>query len=156
MITLRDNGMITFGFIQRLHALVKKFPERYEEYAMLYPEAFKKVDITKDVEFKFYVHGSSFMTLLLFDGKKEFGEMKPFKEKHLIVQQRQLSDLVKKSEIEEKTIHSMAFALIDGYKVEFSSVGQYGFKLYRYGEKRDVVDLEFDPAAHKDRIKEKS
>jgi len=140
--------MIAFDFIQKLHALVKKFPERYEEYKMLYPEAFRKVDITDAVKFKLSSSGA-FNTFDLYDGNYRFAEMKPCIQTLMVVESRGC-------EAKEKKIRSLAFPVEAGYEVEFKGGGTYGFRLYRYGEKRDVVDLEFDPDSEKNRIKEKS
>ena len=68
--------MITFDFVKKIHRLLEKFPVRLGEFKILYPEAFKKVDITEDVKFK--LSGRSFMTFMLYDGEDYFGEMKPF------------------------------------------------------------------------------
>ena len=147
--------MITFDFIQKLHALVKKFPERREEYKMLYPEAFKKTLITEGVTFKLY--GTSYMTFHLYDGERRFGEFRPhIKKGHFFtdLEVHRAAEIVMQS---KKAAYSMIDINVSpGYEVELNTPEYTGFKIYRYGEKKDVVDLEFDPDANEIRIKEKS
>lgn len=139
--------MITFDFIQKIHRLVKKLPERLEEYKILYPEAFKKVDITEDVQFKLV--GSTFMSFRLYDRDFYFAELKPFVQTLQVYNSR-------RDDPEERKVRSINFPVEAGYEVEFNGGGSYGFRIYRYGQDRDVVKLEFDSTAEKDRIKEKS
>lgn len=138
--------MITFDFICKLHALVKKFLERLEEYKILYPAAFKKVDITEDV--KFQLTGSSYKTVNLYDGANRFGEIRPF------VQDVHVTPTA--GEVKTRKIRSVNINVDPGYEFEFNTVQRYGFRIYRFGQGRGVVNLEFDPAAEKNRIKETS
>lgn len=138
--------MITFDFIKKIHTLVDKFPERLEEYKILYPEAFKKVDITDGVKFKLITSGA-FNTFRLYDGDCYFAEMKPFIQELRVQDQRA-------TEPKEKKIRSVYFPVDPGYEVEFKGGGSYGFRVWRYGEKRDVVNLEFRPEVEANRIKE--
>lgn len=139
--------MITFKFIQKIHKLVAKFPDRLEEYKILYPEAFKKVDITDGVKFR--LTGAMFETFRLYDGDYYFGEMKPY------VQTLQIYN-PRRDDPEERKVWSLTCPVEAAYEVEVKTGGSYGFRIFRYGEKKDIVNLEFDSAAEKDRIKEKS
>jgi len=138
--------MITFDFIKKIHKLLEKFPERLEEFKILYPEAFKKVDITDDVSIKMY--GVTWKVFHVYDGQERIGEIKPF------VQTLQIFN-ARKDDPEEKKIRSVRFPVVLGYKVEFNGNQNSGFRIYRYGERRDVVNLEFRPTVEKNRIKEK-
>lgn len=139
--------MITFDFLKKVHRLVEKFPERLEEFKILYPEAFKKVDITDDIKVKLY--GGTWKTFHFYDGEERIAEMKPFVQTLQVFNSR-------KDDPEEKKMRLINFPAVTGYKVEFNSNQNSGFRIYRYGEKRDIIDLEFDSAAEKNRIKEKS
>lgn len=139
--------MITFDFIKKIHKLLEKFPDRLEEFKILYPEAFKKVDITDDITIKMY--GGTWKVFHFYDGAERIAEMKPFVQTLQVFNSR-------KDDPEEKKMRLINFPAVTGYKVEFNSNQNSGFRIYRYGEKRDIVDLEFDSAAEKDRIKEKS
>ena len=139
--------MITFDFIKKIHKLLEKFPERLEEFKILYPEAFKKVDITDDIEVKMY--GGTWKVFHFYDGEERIAELKPF------VQTLQIFN-ARKDGPEDKKIQSFRFPSVLGYQVELNSNQNSGFRIYRYGEKRDVVNLGFGSAAEKDRIKEKS
>lgn len=139
--------MITFDFIQKIHKLLEKFPERREEFKILYPEAFKKVDITDDITIKMY--GGTWKVFHFYDGVERIAELKTF------VQTLRLQD-PKFPEGKEKKVQSFRFPSVLGYQVEFNSNQNSGFRIYRYGEKRDIIDAEFDSAAEKNRIKETS
>jgi len=138
--------MITFDFIKKIHKLLEKFPERLEEFKILYPEAFKKVDITDGIKVKMY--GGSWKVFHFYDGEERIAELKTFVQTLQVVGQRD-------SEAREKKIQAFRFPSVLGYQVEFNSNQNSGFKIYRYGEKRDIINLEFDSAAEKDRISEK-
>ena len=139
--------MITFEFIKKIHKLLEKFPDRRKEYEILYPEAFKKVDITDDIKIKMY--GGTWKVFHFYDGVERIAELQPF------VQTLQIFN-ARKDDPEEKKIRSFRFPSVLGYKVEFNCNQNSGFRIYRYGEKRDIIDAEFDSAAEKNRIKEKS
>lgn len=139
--------MITFDFLKKIHRLLEKFPERLEEFKILYPEAFVKVDITDGIKIKLY--GGTWKVFHFYDGEERIAELKPFVQMFRIVGQRD-------SEAREKKVQAFRFPSVLGYEVEFNSNQNSGFRIYRYGEKRDVINLEFDSAAEKDRIKEKS
>lgn len=138
--------MITFDFIQKIHKLLEKFPERREELRILYPEAFKKVDITDDIKIRLY--GGTWKVFHFYDGEERIAEMQPFVQTLQVVSG---SD----SEAREKKIQSVRFPSVLGYQVEFNGNRNSGFRIYRYGEKGDIIDLELDSTAEKNRIKEK-
>jgi len=138
--------MITFDFLQKIHRLVDKIPERREEFEILYPEAFKKTDITDEVRLN--VYGQLFKIWRLYDGDYCFAEMKPF------VQTLQVFDS-RRDDPKERKVCSLNCPIESGYEIEFKAGGSYGFRIWRYGEKKDVVNLEFRPTVEKNRIKEK-
>lgn len=144
--------MITFDFIQKIHRLVKEVPERRKEYEILYPEAFRKEDVTDDLEFK--MEGGTFKTFRLYDGEDCIAEIKPFVQTLRVKGQ---SD----HEVKEKKIRSVSCPVEIGYEIDFRGQQSYGFRIYRYGETQKIIKLdsktgtilEFDPAAEKNRIK---
>jgi len=139
--------MITFDFLQKIHRLVNEVPERRKEYEILYPDAFKKTNITEKVTSKIY--GSHFFIIRLFDGDYCFAEFNPFLQEEMIYTGTSTPPA-------KKTFNRVKISCNAGYEVEIRPAGSYGFKVWRYGEEKDVVNLEFRPTAEKNRIKEKS